>query len=70
MIVRVRPKRAVRVTACVPPSEEQAPVCAQPRVMRRTSSLRLPKGGRRVVVTAVPVGRVAKAASSSPARGR
>lgn len=69
-IVRVRPKRAVRVTACVPPSGDQAPACTRPRVIRRTASLRLAKAGRRVVVTAVPAGRRASAASSSSARGR
>jgi hypothetical protein len=71
-IVRVRPKRALRVVACVPPSEEQAPACTPARVVRRATSLRLAKGGRRVVVTAQPVARAsgAKAASSSRGRGR
>jgi hypothetical protein len=72
MTVRVRPRRAVRVVACVPPTDEQAPACTKPRTMRRTSSIRLPKAGASVVVTAQPAARRASAAkkSSSSRTGR
>jgi hypothetical protein len=70
MIVRVRPRRAVRVVACVPPTDEQAPACTSPRTLRRTSSLRLPKAGGSVVVTAQPAPkRVSAAKKSSSSRG-
>ncbi|HEV7882334.1 MAG TPA: hypothetical protein VGO81_02125, partial [Solirubrobacteraceae bacterium] len=72
MVVRVRPRRAVRVVACVPPTDEQAPACTSPRVLRRTTSLRLPKAGGSVVVTAQPAPRRATAVrkSSSSRAGR
>lgn len=74
MVVRVRPRRAVRVVACVPPTDEQAPACTSPRVLRRTTSLRMPKAGASVVVTAQPapkrVSAAKKKSSSSPAGRR